>query len=185
MSKNNIKEGKISDLIPDNINANKHTQFGLSLVEKSLQNHGFGRSILVDKHNRIIAGNGVTETAGAVGMENILIVETTGDQLVVVKRTDIDIDTKQGREMAIADNASAKASISWDEDALVNLVNEFDVNLEAWGLEQYMPVDEPEPGNGEKQYEAVMMISFNDEAKANELYQELELRGFSPFLKEE
>ena len=185
MSKNSIKEGKISDLIPDNINANKHTQFGLSLVEKSLQNHGFGRSILVDKHNRIIAGNGVTETAGAVGMENILIVETTGDQLVVVKRTDIDIDTKQGREMAIADNASAKASISWDEDALVNLVNEFDVNLDAWGLGEFMPQEPEPPTGGEKVYEGLIMITLDDKNKANELYSELELRGFNPFLKEE
>ena len=185
MSKNNIKEGKISDLIPDNINANKHTQFGLSLVEKSLQNHGFGRSILVDKHNRIIAGNGVTETAGAVGMENILIVETTGDQLVVVKRTDIDLDSKRGRELAISDNASAKASISWDEDALISLVNEFDVNLDAWGLGEFMPQEPEPPGEGEKKYEGLIMLTFDDKNKAQEMYNELELRGFSPFLKEE
>jgi len=185
MSENNIKKGKISDLIPDDINANKHTQFGLSLVEKSLQSHGFGRSILVDKNNRIIAGNGVCETAGSVGMDNVLIVETTGDQLVVVKRTDIDIDSKQGREMAIADNASAKASIAWDEDALIQLVNGFDIDLEKWGLGEFMPEEEKPPGFGEKQYEGVIMITLDDKSRANELYSELELRGFNPFLKEE
>ena len=185
MSKNTIKEAKISDLIPDDINANKHTQFGLSLVEKSLQSHGFGRSILVDKHNRIIAGNGVCETAGSVGMENCLIIETTGDQLVVVKRTDIDLDSKRGRELAIADNASAKASISWDEDALIQIVNGFDIDLEKWGLNEFMPEKEKKPTGGEKQYEGVIMITFKDENKAHEMYQELETRGYSPFLKEE
>ena len=31
-------------------------------------------------------------------------IETTGDELVAVKRTDVDIDTAEGRKMAYLDN---------------------------------------------------------------------------------
>jgi hypothetical protein len=42
-------------------------------------------------------------------LEDVIVVETTGNQIVAVKRTDIDLDSKKGREMALADNATAKA----------------------------------------------------------------------------
>lgn len=109
---------KLSDLTPDDKNYNKGSEFGNSLIEKSLRKFGAGRSILLDKNNRIIAGNKTIENAGAVGLEDIIVVETTGNQIVAVKRTDIDLDSKIGRELALADNASAKASITWDEDII-------------------------------------------------------------------
>lgn len=113
MSKNqNIK---IADLIPDDKNYNRGNEYGNSLIEKSLKKLGAGRSILIDKNNRIIAGNKTIENAGAIGLEDVIVVETTGNQIVAVKRTDIDLDSKMGREMALADNATAKQNIEWDE----------------------------------------------------------------------
>ena len=46
-----IKKTKIEDLIPDDLNFNKGTQFGQSMIEKSLRTFGAGRSILLDKNN--------------------------------------------------------------------------------------------------------------------------------------
>jgi len=54
----------IKDLIPDSKNANLHSPRGSSMVQKSLQKYGAGRSILLDKNNNIIAGNLTTEEAG-------------------------------------------------------------------------------------------------------------------------
>lgn len=105
---------KVSDLTFDDKNFNKHTEFGMSLLEKSLRKNGAGRSILIDKNNRIIAGNGVVETAGQIGLEDVQIVESDGTKLIAVKRTDIDLDSKEGREMALADNATSAADLSWD-----------------------------------------------------------------------
>ena len=110
-----INKGRTSDLIPDDKNFNKHTERGLSMLRKSIDRFGFGRSILVDKNNRIIGGNGVHEMAGDA---ETVVVETTGDKLVVVKRNDIDLDTKEGRELALADNATAAADLNWDTDQL-------------------------------------------------------------------
>lgn len=42
-------ETKIDKLVPDNINANKGTEYGQHLVEKSLREFGAGRSIQLTK----------------------------------------------------------------------------------------------------------------------------------------
>lgn len=123
---------KISDLTPDDKNYNKGSEFGNSLIEKSLRKFGAGRSILIDKNNKIIAGNKTIENAGAIGIDDIIIVETTGNQIVAVKRMDIDLDSKKGRELALADNASAKANINWDFEAINYDWNE--TEIKDWGL---------------------------------------------------
>ena len=47
----------IRDIIPDDHNFNKGTEKGREMIEKSFRELGAGRSILLDKNNRIIAGN--------------------------------------------------------------------------------------------------------------------------------
>lgn len=117
---NNIKisEVDISDLIPDDKNFNKGNEFGESLIEKSFNKFGAGRSVLIDKNNRLIAGNKSTEKFSAQGGQKVVIIETDGDTLVAVKRNDIDLDSDVGREMALADNASAKANIVFDAELI-------------------------------------------------------------------
>lgn len=131
---------KISDLKFDDKNFNKHTEYGMSLLEKSLRENGAGRSILIDKDNNIIAGNGIVESAGQIGLENVKIVETTGDEIIAVKRTDLTLDSKQGREMALADNATASADLEWDEENLKELFDESE--LAKWGLELQKEIEE-------------------------------------------
>jgi site-specific DNA-methyltransferase (adenine-specific) len=133
---------KISDLTPDDKNYNKGTQFGNSLIEKSLRKFGAGRSILLDKNNRIIAGNKTIENAYTIGLEDVLIVETTGNQIVAVKRMDIDLDSKIGRELALADNASAKANIDWDLDNINQDWSAEESN--EWGIDNSAFVEELE-----------------------------------------
>ena len=133
----------IKDLKFDNKNFNRHTEFGMGLLEKSLNKFGAGRSILVDKDNNIIAGNGIVEAAANAGLTKTKVVETTGDELVVVKRTDVALDSAQGREMALADNATAQADLEWDEE---NLKSEFDdETLQGWiGNQDWMDNDTDE-----------------------------------------
>lgn len=104
----------ISDLIPDDKNFNRHSERGSSFVKKSIEKFGLGRSILLDKNNKIIAGNLTTEEAGQLGIGDVEIIESDGRRIIAVKRTDIDLDTPQGREMALADNRSAVVSIDLD-----------------------------------------------------------------------
>lgn len=123
----------INDLHFDDKNFNKHTEFGMSLLEKSLNQFGAGRSVLVDKDNNIIAGNGIVEAAQNAGITKTRVIETDGTELVVVKRKDVELDSDQGREMAFADNATASADLEWDED---NLKTEFSQEeIEKWGVD--------------------------------------------------
>jgi hypothetical protein len=136
------KEHKLSDLIADDKNFNKGTQFGGSLIEKSLRKFGAGRSILIDKNNRIIAGNKTVENAAAIGLEDVQIIETDGTKIIAVKRTDIDLDSKAGRELALADNATAKANIDWDVETTFEVAAEFDFDAGEWGVNNFETASE-------------------------------------------
>lgn len=122
----------ISDLRFDDKNFNQHTEYGMSLLEKSLRENGAGRSILIDKDNNIIAGNGVIEAAGNIGLEDLQIVETDGSKIVAVKRTDISLDSAKGRQMALADNATAAADLSWDKGNIEEVSEQFDIDPGEW-----------------------------------------------------
>ena len=97
----------IADLQPDPANANRGTKRGLGLLDNSLRQYGAGRSILADKNGTVIAGNKTLERAADIGL-SVRVVESDGTELIVVQRTDLDIDSKQGREMAYADNRTAE-----------------------------------------------------------------------------
>lgn len=109
-----VIKANISDLTPDPRNANKGTQRGRGMLDQSLRQYGAGRSILLDKHNRIIAGNKTTEAAADIGLNDVVIVESDGTQLVAVKRTDLDLDDNAARELAYADNRVAQVDLDWD-----------------------------------------------------------------------
>lgn len=173
----------ISDLKFDDKNFNKHTEYGMSLLEKSLKENGAGRSILIDKDNNIIAGNGIIEAAGQAGFEKVKIVETSGDEIIAVKRTDIALDSEQGRTMALADNATVAADLSWDEDLLEKFFEKDE--LRGWGidLKPYKEIveDEPDPIDEKETFSVVGNIyqlgehrifcgSFDDDEKIREMF---------------
>ena len=93
-----IIETKIENLVPDDLNANKGTEYGQHLIENSLRKFGAGRSILIDRNNRIIAGNKTIENAANIGLDNVIVVETDGNQIVAVKRKDIDLAQPEEEE---------------------------------------------------------------------------------------
>ena len=126
------KTVKLSNLISDDKNFNIGSPLGKALLNKSMSKLGAGRSVLIDKNNRIIAGNKSVEAAIAVGMENVQIIESDGKRIIAVKRTDIDLDTPEGRELALADNITAKESIVIDADLVEATVSE--AVCEEWGI---------------------------------------------------
>jgi len=130
------KEIDIDQLIPDDKNANKGTKKGSELIEKSFQELGAGRSVLLDKNNRLIDGNKSTDAARKAGIKKVRIIETDGTELIAVKRTDVDLDSKQGRELAIADNSSALASIEFDYQVLEEIAELEGVELQEWGIDE-------------------------------------------------
>src|ERR1043166_9168304 len=118
----------LKDLTPDDRNVNVGTERGAEMIEKSLREYGAGRSILIDKNGRIIAGNKTVEQAAKVGLEDVLVVQTDGKKLIAVQRVDLDLRKhKAARELAIADNRSAEINLEWSKELLASLRGEVDL----------------------------------------------------------
>lgn len=178
-----VLETSIDKLIPDNKNFNKGTQFGEHLMDESLRKFGLGSSILLDKNNRIISGNKTTEKAGELGYEKVLVIETDGSTLVAVKRNDIDLDSTVGRELALADNATSKANLSWDEGMIMQCAERFDFDPEEWGVSMSEP-EEDSQEESKKEIDTRLIVECGDVTKLSLLFRELQDRGFKCELKE-
>ena len=178
-----IIETNVDKLIPDDRNFNKGTEYGQHLIEESLRKFGAGRSILLDKNNRIIAGNKTVENAAIIGIDNVIIVETDGNQIVAVKRKDIDLDTAKGRELALADNATGKANLAWDVDIITEQAERFAIDPEDWGVSMPEPETE-EPQDTKKELDTRLIVECGDVSKLSLLFSELQDRGFKCELKE-
>ena len=105
----------IEELAQDTHNFNRGNEQGQQLMERSFKELGAGRSILLDRNGNIIAGNKSQKAAIAAGIKKVRVIETTGDELVAVKRTDVDIDSADGRKMAFLDNLTTQVNLTWDE----------------------------------------------------------------------
>lgn len=181
-----IIETNLEALVPDDKNFNEGTEFGQHLIEDSLRKFGAGRSILLDKNNRIIAGNKTTENCANVGLDDVIIVETDGTKLVAVKRTDIDLDSAQGREMALADNATSAANLKFNTDLIMQEAQKFAFDPSDWGVnpDNGDGGGEDEKQDGKKAISTRLIVECGDVTKLSMLFFELQDRGFTCELKE-
>src|SRR5208337_4782639 len=189
-----MKINSISDLKPDPKNANKGTDRGRKLLAESLEKYGAGRSILCDKEGRVIAGN---KTLKAAGERKVRVVETQGDELVVVQRTDLDLNSKKARELAIADNRVAEIDLEWNPEVLKDL----DVDLSQFWNEAELRklVPQPELEAPEPQIDRAAELQQKWETKRGQIWEigkhrlmcgdctlqedvEFALNGHTPFL---
>lgn len=99
---------QIKDLKQDKRNYRKHNDRNLELIKKSVNEVGFGRSVVIDNENEIICGNGVVSTLDK--NTPIKVIETDGSELVVVKRTDLSTEDKKRKQLAIMDNSTSDTS---------------------------------------------------------------------------
>ena len=178
-----VIETNIESLVPDNNNFNKGTEYGDHLMDESLRRFGLGRSILIDKNNRIIAGNKTAEKAADIGFTDVVVVEVDGNQLVAVKRKDIDLDSAKGRELALADNATGKANLCFDTDLIMQEAEKFDFDPEDWGVPMEQPEEEQQE-DGKKEISTKLIVECGDVSKLSLLFSELQDRGFKCELKE-
>ena len=122
-------ETKLTRFSQDPENLNKGTDKGRRMLSQSIQDLGAGRSILVDRNGVIIAGNKTAEAAIAEGLEDAIVVQTQGDKVVVVQRTDLDLTKDpKAKQLAIADNRIAEIDLSWDAEALQKVAEEVDLS---------------------------------------------------------
>jgi hypothetical protein len=100
---------------------NKGTKSGRNILRESLRNLGCGRSILCDKNGVVISGNNVYEAAQELGYK-VRVVEAQPDELIVVKRNDVDAMEKTGLELAFVDNLVQEKNLKWNADVLLDMM---------------------------------------------------------------
>lgn len=114
----------MSEIKFDPNNYRIHTDKNKRIIRKSIEECGAGRSVLVDKDNVLIAGNGVYEQAKELGL-SVKVIETDGKELVVVKRTDLSSNDEKRKLLALADNHSSDTSM-FDLDLVIE---DFDLDV--------------------------------------------------------
>lgn len=171
-----ITRGKIDELKQDERNANLHSEKGTELLDKSLNQLGAGRSVLVSRQNELIAGNGVAERAKAAGIENVIYVDTDGKELVVVRRRDIESGSKEFYQMALADNIVAKHNIVMNAEVLEALAESVE-GVSEWVAEE-LGSPTPDKINPTKEDDFEQRVILNPITKPGDLY---ELNGHRVF----
>ena len=115
-----VRLRNIREYVPDPHNANRGTERGLYMIERSVGEVGLARSIVAASDDTVPAGNKTLESAAEAGFEDVIEVETDGTQLVVVKRRDWQsVDDEQARLYAYYDNRSSEVGLDWDDEQIV------------------------------------------------------------------
>lgn len=160
---------KLSDITPDDRNANAHTERGAYMLRRSLERFGFLEPGVLDANNRIIGGNNRTEAAADVlDASEAVVIDIDGKTPVFVRRRDLDLTTPRGREAAIALNRAAQVGIQFDAFELdahledgVDISDWFRVDeLDALRIDDELDMKEPADlrslGDAKRQIKAVL-----------------------------
>lgn len=140
---------KLKDIKFDRRNYRVHSQKNKDLIKRSIEEAGLGRSIVIDAENEIIGGNGLVSQLPKD--TKIKVIETKGDELVVVKRTDLKTNDEKRKKLAILDNSTTDTSefnmALLQEDYTPQELQDLGVEIEITDVpvEQVEEDDIPEP----------------------------------------
>lgn len=123
---------KVSEIKLDPRNYRIHGEENKRLIRKSLTECGAGRSILVDKNDIVIAGNGVYEQAQELGLK-VRVIESDGTELIAIKRTDLSTKDEKRKLLALVDNRASDSSqfnfAAIVEDFCLEELNDWNMDL--------------------------------------------------------
>lgn len=153
-----MEKTKLSVLKQDTKNFNKGTQQGNALLEKSIKKFGFREAATIDKNGVLVGGNKRTAKAQELGFENVEIIKADPSKVYALQYEDIDIDTPEGRELALALNQTAKTNIVIDAEMVEAELSE--VVCEEWGVET---IEEKEHKENVKELSNMIACTLTDE----------------------
>jgi DNA modification methylase len=104
-------------LTHDSRNARKHTPRNVTAITDALREVGAARSIVIDEDDVILAGNATVTAATEAGL-GLRVVESSGDEIIAVRRRGL--TAKQKTRLALFDNRAAELA-EWDVDILRGL----------------------------------------------------------------
>lgn len=114
----------LSNLTPDNQNANRHTVRGNHLLRTSIEQFGPSRdAIVLDKHGNIVGGNARSEVFADKQMDEVQVIEGLDcTKPVALKFDDLDLSDEDNpaRLLSVALNRTAQVNIDFDFEVLAN-----------------------------------------------------------------
>ena len=175
-----IEKIPVKSLVFDPDNARKHSKKNLDAIKASLTAFGQQKPIVVDKKNRVIAGNGTLTAAIELGWSDIGAVRS------VLKGND-------AKAFALADNRTAELA-EWDIDILNDQLFELkeqefnldslgfdikDIDVAGYNRRHGMPEDDSTEFDDEsKEPKFLLSIEFQNDEDQQNLFIELRDRGF-------
>jgi hypothetical protein len=149
-SKNNDIQ-HIKDLTFDPNNARRHNPRNIGMIERSLNEVGAGRSIVVDEDGIILAGNGLVEAAAQAGISRVRVIEADGNEIIAVRRRGLTAEQKT--KLALFDNRTAELA-EWEPGVLAGLA---DIDLSSlFTPQEFAELSQPalsEPGGGGDEFD--------------------------------
>lgn len=113
---------------------NRGTNRGNSLLKESLRRLGCTKGLVVDKDNNVLCGNKTVSTFQELGKTKVRVIETTGDELIVVKRVDVEASSTMGMELSLVDNLISSKNLDWDTNYILEKAQEkISFDPRTWG----------------------------------------------------
>ena len=156
----------IDDIIPYENNARKHTEESIETVANSIKQFGWKNAIAIDEDNVILAGHGRRLAALKLGLKEVPVIRFN------------DLSEEQKKAYRLADNKTAENS-GWDFPALdLELDDITNIDMADFGFLDMQ--DEPSERNSVA-FDADtfdVIVTLENEADAEELYNEMKGRGY-------
>lgn len=125
----------------ETIKFNKGYRF-MNLLVNSIKKLGCARSIVVDNDYNVICGDKTLHAAKEAGIKRIIVVETSGDELVVVKRKDVTPMSNKALEISLVDNLATDKNLLFDTDILLDTMEcNISFNPQHWGAHEHLVRD--------------------------------------------
>jgi DNA modification methylase len=121
------KQATIADIKPAIQNARRRTERGAAMIARSIEENGFGRSVLLANDGSLIAGSGTIDGCADVGLEDVIIVPSDGTKIIAIMREDVAPGSERAHRLAIADNRTSDLS-DFDPAVVAALAGEVDLS---------------------------------------------------------
>lgn len=141
------------EFIPQQQNANLHSQRGQWMLEHSMEEDGFLAPITVANDGEAIDGSLRMETSFSMFTDaDPIVVESNGDRPIIHVRTDIpNAKTDQAKRLSLSANRTAQVSLTWNAPVLKEWASEgitdaywLPDEIKPWEPDEAPLVSEPE-----------------------------------------
>jgi hypothetical protein len=165
----------------DKRNTNLHTDAGLKLLDKSIDKVGIIESYTISNDGVVISGNARHEKISAKISKEPIVIETDGTEAIIIKRTDIESNTKKFHEASILANTTAHKNFNLDYDVIDEIVEEFDIDIDEVGvvdLENETPRKEQKDLSDEIKETFEVIVTCGNETEQEATFEYLTKKGY-------